>query len=63
MTNPLVRFFELPKVHVFRLSPLYAEPGWYGTADMAGTVGPYPSREQLLRALETLTPARPEERS
>ena len=55
MTDARVRLFEQPSVRLFRLSPLYVEPGWYGTADVVGTLGPYRSKEQAQIALEIST--------
>ena len=61
MTDTVIRIFEPPNVRLFELSPLYADPGWYGTADAAGTSGPFRSRKDLLQVLDTLTPGRPTE--
>jgi hypothetical protein len=62
MTATTIRLFEQPNICTFQLSPLYAEPGWYGAADSVGTVGPYPSREQVRQYLEALAEDRTEGR-
>ena len=56
MTDTTVRFFGSTDIPVFRLSPLYAEPGWYTMMDAGRSAGPYRSREELLRAIETRIP-------
>jgi len=60
MSSSTVRIFEQPSVRLFQLSPLYAEPGWYGTVDAIGTVGPYSSEEQVRQILENVAAQQPE---
>lgn len=47
MSTPQVRFFDQSGNRVFRLSPLYASPGWYSMTDEGGTIGPYPKAEHV----------------
>ena len=58
MSEAVVRFFIEPRVRLFRLSPLYAEPGWYGRVDAGRTIGPYPTVEQVIEQAEALLAGR-----
>lgn len=59
MAEVQIRVFQAPQIRLFELSPLYAEPGWYGTQDGTGTVGPFPSKDEVLRTLAMLAGKQP----
>ena len=63
MTDTTIRLFEKPNACLFQLSPLYAEPGWYGTADASETVGPFATAERVQKALDALESRRGERHS
>ena len=48
MKKPQVRFFDRVALRVFRLSPLYAPPGWYSLADAGVSAGPYATAEHAI---------------
>ena len=62
MSKPLVRLFVEPGVCLFRLSPLYAEPGWYGAVDGTGAIGPYRFAEQVADRADELLARREQTR-